>query len=162
MDKMTTQTETLKGFNNKLLDNASTIKATRLDTEVTTKDVIRYILNGINDESVIGSTKKDKINFILKMELEGLKAKQFHDKFKLAIKVARLKLIDGLKIRDELLTIGQVNNLISNFEINTINSLFDKYNIEDYNQGITDFLKNSKVTCSSKKIQGDKVKKAKK
>jgi hypothetical protein len=159
---MNAQNELLKTINTGMLDNSYKAKQARLDNDSKVREVISYIMESIKDESVIGATKKDKINFVLKMELEGLKAKQFHDKFKLAIKVARLKLIDGLKIRDELLTIGQINNLISNFEINTINSLFDKYNIEEYNLGITDFIKNSKVTCSSKKIQGDKIKKSKK
>jgi len=159
---MTTQTELLKTINTGMLDNSYKAKQARLDNDSKVREVIAYIMESIKDESVIGATKKDKINFVLKMELEGLKAKQFHDKFKLAIKVARLKLIDGLKIRDELLTIGQVNNLISNFEINTINGLFEKYNIEDYNLGVTDFLKNSKVSTTTKKIQGDKIKKARK
>jgi hypothetical protein len=159
---MNAQNELLKTINTGMLDNSYKAKQARLDNESKVREVISYIMDAIKDESVIGATKKDKINFVLKMELEGLKAKQFHDKFKLAIKVARLKLIDGLKIRDELLTIGQINNLISNFEINTINSLFDKYNIEDYNLGIVEFLKNSKVSTTSKKIVGDKMKKAKK
>jgi hypothetical protein len=159
---MNAQNELLKTINTGMLDNSYKAKQARLDNESKVREVISYIMDAIKDESVIGATKKDKINFVLKMELEGLKAKQFHDKFKLAIKVARLKLIDGLKIRDELLTIGQINNLISNFEINTINSLFDKYNIEDYNLGIVEFLKNSKVSTTSKKIQGDKIKKSKK
>jgi hypothetical protein len=159
---MNAQNELLKTINTGMLDNSYKAKQARLDNDSKVREVISYIMESIKDESVIGATKKDKINFVLKMELEGLKAKQFHDKFKLAIKVARLKLIDGLKIRDELLTIGQINNLISNFEINTINSLFDKYNIEDYNLGIVEFLKNSKVSTTSKKIVGDKMKKAKK
>jgi hypothetical protein len=159
---MKAQQELLRTINTGMIDNSYKAKQARLDNDSKVREVISYIMESIKDESVIGQTKKDKINFVLKMELEGLKSKQFHDKFKLAIKVARLKLIDGLKIRDELLTIGQVNNLISNFEINTINSLFDKYNIEDYNLGIVEFLKKSKVSTNSKKIQGDKIKKAKK
>jgi hypothetical protein len=159
---MNAQNELLKTINTGMLDNSYKAKQARLDNDSKVREVISYIMESIKDESVIGATKKDKINFVLKMELEGLKAKQFHDKFKLAIKVARLKLIDGLKIRDELLTIGQINNLISNFEISTINALFDKYNIEDYNLGIVEFLKNSKVSTTSKKIVGDKMKKAKK
>jgi hypothetical protein len=159
---MNAQNELLKTINTGMLDNSYKAKQARLDNDSKVREVISYIMESIKDESVIGATKKDKINFVLKMELEGLKAKQFHDKFKLAIKVARLKLIDGLKIRDELLTIGQINNLISNFEISTINALFDKFNIEDYNLGIVEFLKNSKVSTTSKKIVGDKMKKAKK
>jgi hypothetical protein len=159
---MNAQNELLKTINTGMLDNSYKAKQARLDNDSKVREVISYIMESIKDESVIGATKKDKINFVLKMELEGLKAKQFHDKFKLAIKVARLKLIDGLKIRDELLTIGQINNLISNFEISTINALFDKFNIEDYNLGIVEFLKNSKVSTTSKKIQGDKIKKSKK
>ena len=159
---MNAQNELLKTINTGMLDNSYKAKQARLDNDSKVREVISYIMESIKDESVIGATKKDKINFVLKMELEGLKAKQFHDKFKLAIKVARLKLIDGLKIRDELLTISQINNLISNFEISTINALFDKFNIEDYNLGIVEFLKNSKVSTTSKKIQGDKIKKSKK
>ena len=159
---MTTQNEALKTINTGMIDNSLKAKQARLDNDSKVREVINYIMNAISDESVVGTTKKEKINFVLKMELEGLKAKQFHDKFKLAVKIARLKLIDGLKIRDELLTIGQINNLISNFEINTINSLFDKYNPLEYVLGVTDFIKNSKTTTTTKIIKGDKVKKSKK
>jgi len=159
---MTTQHDNLRTINNTMIDNSYKAKVASKDTDIKVRDVINYIMDAINEDSVIGQTKKDRINFVLKMELEGLKAKQFHTKFKLAIKIARMKLIDGLKIREELLTISQSDNLISNFETNTINSIFDKYNPEDYNLGVTDFLKNSKVTTTSKKIQGDKIKKAKK
>ncbi len=149
----------LKSLNSKLLDNASTIKATRLDTESTTKEVVNYILNAIVDESVVGTTKKDRINFVLKMELEGLKAKQFHDKFKLAIKIARLKLIDGLKIREQMLTNGQLRILIQEFSINSINDLFDNSSVETYVEKVKQHFKDNKITISSYKVKGDKIKK---
>jgi hypothetical protein len=159
---MNTQQETLKSFNNKLLTNASTIKATRIDTEVTTKEVVKYLLNGINDESVIGTTKKDKINFILKMELEGMKSKEFSNQFKLAIKVARLKLIDDCKIREDLLSNGQLTTLINEFSIETINDLFSKSTIDTYVETIKNHFKENRISITSQKVKGDKIKKARK
>ncbi|MCI4436380.1 MAG: hypothetical protein JHC33_06160 [Ignisphaera sp.] len=159
---MTTQTETLRGLNISLLNNSKTVATLKEENISTTKEVIRYLLNSINDDSVVGKTKKDKINFVLKMELEGLTSKQFHPNFKLSVKVARLKLIDGLKIRDDLLTLGQLKTLIDNFKVETINYLFDNSTIDTYIETIKNHIQKSKIEVSTKKVIGDKPKRSKK
>lgn len=155
-------TTTLKALNTTLLANSEVVKATRLNSTSTTKEVIKYLLESINDESVVGDTKKSKIDFVLKMELEGLKSKQFHDNFKLAVKVARLKLIDGLKVRDELLTLGQLKTLVNEFSISTINGLFNDSDVDTYVDIVKSHFNDNKITVNTSKIKGDKVKKSKK
>lgn len=158
-----THTE-LFNANIEMIDNSHKCKQLRDDNNASARSTINYIMNAINEPSVIGETKKQKINFVLLNELEGLKAKQFHPKFKLAIKVARSTMIDGYKIRHDLISITQCETLINEFTKETVNGLFDKYDVLSYADGISLFLKSKKEKKQifQNKVIGDKPKKSKK
>ncbi len=142
-----TNNETLANMSDNI-NKAKTIRAN------TVQSIIRDTLDYATDHKEIFSTKKNAISVFIKRELSA----DVDNYTKRALKVAKFILVDGYKIKRELLTIAQMEQLLT-FNKNVINSLMSVEDDELYIDAVKVLIKSAKVEKTTKVFSAKKASK---
>jgi len=134
-----TNNETLANMS----DNINKAKVIRANT---VQSIIRDTLDYANDHKDVFSTKKNAISVFIKQYLNS----DVDNYTKRALKVAKFILVDGYKVKRELLTIAQMEQLLT-FNKNTINKLMS-LDDESYITECKELIKSAKVEKKNKSI----------
>ena len=142
-----TNNETLANMS----DNINKAKVIRANT---VQSIIRDTLDYANDHKEVFSTKKNAISTFIKNNLQGGEVDNYT---KRALKVAKFILVDGFKIKRELLTIAQMEQLLT-FNKNTVNQLMS---LEDelYIIEVKELIKSAKIEKTTKVFSAKKASK---
>jgi len=140
-----TNNETLANMTDNIT-KAQTIRAN------TVQSIIRDTLDYANDHKEVFSTKKNAISVFIKQHLNS----NVDTYTKRALKVAKLILIDGYKVKRELLTLAQIENLLT-FNKNTVNKLM-QFDGDMYIDEVKELIKSAKIEKTTKVFSAKKAK----
>ena len=140
--------------NRKLTNMSKNIKTAQEKRVVAVQDAINAVLDYTKNNKEIFVNKKTCIAIFCK---EYLADKSIDIYTKRAIKVARMVLVDGYKMRKELLTLAQMEQLLT-FTKKSVNDLMDTEE-EFYLEKVKELIKSAKVKKSTKVFSSAKAKK---
>ncbi len=139
MNTFTTNHETFT----KATTTLTKINVARLDT---VRDTINLCINESKAHQNEFTSKKNAIAAYINNTLgKDIKVDNY---FKRSLKIAKLILVDGYKIKLELLTLAQMEHLTS-FNKNTVNALMT-FDDDLYNDKVKSLIKTAKVVKSTK------------
>ncbi len=142
-------TSTLNTLNEKLTSQATQITNAQTNRVSTVREVINLAIEyGSRDENKLTfGSKKNAIASYTKIVLsDDVKANSY---FTRSLKIAKLILVDGYKAKLELLTIAQLEQLLS-FNKNLVNKLMTIEDDEEYIEDVKALIKSAKVSKSTK------------
>ena len=131
--------------------NTTFTKATNTITKIgearqnTVKDVIKLCIEDAKANKHNFTSKKTAIASYIKETLGDAKADNY---YKRSLKVAKSILVDGYKLKTELLTLAQMEQLTA-FNKNVVNALMS-LDEDEYIEAVKDVIKSAKVTKSTK------------
>ena len=145
MNSINTNNETL----NNMTENIKKAQDIRTNT---VQSIIRDTLDYATTHKDVFSTKKNAIAVYIKQNLASGEVDNYT---KRALKVAKLVLVDGYKIKRELLTIAQMEQLLS-FNKNIVNSMMS-INDDEYVDAVKELIKSAKIEKTTKVFSAKKA-----
>ena len=145
MNSINTNNETL----NNMTENIKKAQDIRTNT---VQSIIRDTLDYATTHKDVFSTKKNAIAVYIKQNLASGEVDNYT---KRALKVAKLVLVDGYKIKRELLTIAQMEQLLS-FNRNIVNSMMT-INDDEYVDAVKELIKSAKIEKTTKVFSAKKA-----
>ena len=145
MNSINTNNETL----NNMTENIKKAQDIRTNT---VQSIIRDTLDYATTHKDVFSTKKNAIAVYIKQNLASGEVDNYT---KRALKVAKLVLVDGYKIKRELLTIAQMEQLLS-FNKNIVNSMMT-INDDEYVDAVKELIKSAKIEKTTKVFSAKKA-----
>ena len=140
--------------NNETLSNMSdNIKKAQTIRANTVQSIIRDTLDYASDHKDIFSTKKNAISTFIKQYINS----DVDNYTKRALKIAKFILVDGYKIKKELLSLAQMEQLLT-FNKNTVNKLMT-LDDEIYILEVKELIKSAKIEKTTKVFSAKKASK---
>jgi hypothetical protein len=136
---------TLTNLNETLVNITNNIATAKELRNNAVSDVIATILNLASENSDLFTTKKTAITVFCKQYINS----DIDNYTKRAVKVAKCILVDGYKVKKEVLTLSQIENLLT-FNKNLVNKLMKIEDDEDYIQAVKDLINTAKVEKTTK------------
>jgi len=137
---------------NETLDNMTTnINKAQIIRKDTVQNIIRDVLDYATTHKDVFSTKKNAIATFIKQNLNS----DVDNYTKRALKVSKFLLVDGYKVKRELLSLAQIEQLLT-FNKNTVNKLMS---LEDelYIIEVKELIKSAKVEKTTKVFSARKA-----
>jgi len=131
-------------------DNIKKAKTIRANT---VQSIIRDTLDYASDHKDIFSTKKNAISTFIKQYINS----DVDNYTKRALKIAKFILVDGYKIKKELLSLAQMEQLLT-FNKNTVNKLMT-LDDEIYILEVKELIKSAKIEKTTKVFSAKKASK---
>lgn len=145
--------ETLIKANETLNKMSANIKLANDIRKETVQDVINSTLEAVKSSEINFSTKKNAISHFLKIALDDKKADTYTIR---ATKVAKVLLVDGYKIKKELLSLAQMEQILC-FKKSTVIDLM-KLDDADYVEAVKELINSAKIQKGAKVFNKSKAK----
>lgn len=141
--------------NNETLTNMTeNISKANVIRKNTVQSIIRDTLDYASDHKDVFSTKKNAIATFIKTNLNG----EVDNYTKRALKVAKLILVDGYKVKRELLSLAQIEQLLT-FNKNTVSAMMKIEDDDMYIENVKALIKSAKIEKTTKVFSASMAKK---